>query len=115
MSSGWINRKPVNYSSNTCTITSLHYQRASIAQGQFGYIKCSISKLVMSQYDAKIRHMKRNLYKRPKLHRGMYLRLIYVLQKSSVRKVSQVGNRNHTQPLFKQHQMLNIYQLYKCL
>jgi len=27
----------------------------------------------MSQYDAKMRHMKRNLYKRPILHRGIYL------------------------------------------
>ena len=26
-------------------------------------------------YDAKTRHMKRNLYKRPRLHRGMYLNI----------------------------------------
>ena len=56
----WIPCEAGNYNSNMCTTTPSHCERASVAPGQLGYIKCSISKQVMSKCDAKIRHVKRN-------------------------------------------------------
>ena len=43
----------------------------------------------------------------------IYLSKIHVLQKRLVRIISQVGFRDHTQPLFKKQQILNIYQVNK--
>ena len=67
--------KAATCASDRCTIIPPPCERASIAQGQLGYIHCSISKYVMSIYDAKIGLIKCNLYKKPRSYRRMYLNI----------------------------------------